>query len=56
MVWCIPEGVGALGMVLNFLVSITVSALTPPPPAEIQELVEEIRIPRGAGEAHEVST
>jgi cation/acetate symporter len=50
-----PEGIGALGMILNFLVSITVSAFTPPPPTEIQELVEDIRVPRGAAEAHEVS-
>ena len=50
-----PEGIGMLGMVLNFAVSITISALTPPPPTEIQELVEDIRVPRGAGEAHELS-
>ena len=40
-----PEGIGTLGMVLNFIVSITVSALTPPPPAEVQALVDEIRVP-----------
>ena len=50
-----PEGIGILGMILNFVVSITVSALTPPPPGEIQELVEYIRVPRGAGEARELS-
>jgi cation/acetate symporter len=50
-----PEGIGMLGMILNFAVSITVSALTPPPPTEIQELVEDIRVPRGAGKAHELS-
>ena len=48
-----PEGIGILGMILNFVVSITVSALTPP--GEIQELVEYIRVPRGAGEARELS-
>jgi cation/acetate symporter len=46
-----PEGIGTLGMLLNFLVSSIVSALTPAPPVSIQELVENIRIPRGAGEA-----
>ncbi len=46
-----PEGIGTLGMVLNFLVSFVVSKMTPPPPAHIQELVEDIRIPRGAGAA-----
>lgn len=40
-----PEGIGTLGMVLNFIVAITVSTFTPPPPEEIQALVEEIRIP-----------
>ena len=50
-----PEGIGMLGMILNFAVSITVSALTSPPPTEIQELVEDIRVPRGAGEARELS-
>ena len=48
-----PEGIGALGMVLNFIVSLTVSQLTPPPPQEVQELVESIRIPSGAGQASE---
>ena len=40
-----PEGIGTVGMVLNFIVSITVSALTPPPPDEVQALVEDIRMP-----------
>jgi cation/acetate symporter len=46
-----PEGFGTVGMVLNFIVSFTVSKFTPPPPAHIQDLVEDIRIPRGAGAA-----
>ena len=50
-----PEGIGTLGMLLNFLVAGTVSLLTPAPPSEIQELVEEIRIPRDAGLPHEIS-
>jgi cation/acetate symporter len=40
-----PEGIGTLGMLLNFFVSIGVSFTTPPPPAEIQELVQKIRLP-----------
>lgn len=40
-----PEGIGTLGMVLNFIVATVVSALTPPPPEEVQVLVEEIRVP-----------
>ena len=40
-----PEGIGTLGMLLNFAVSLVVCRLTPPPPAHIQELVESIRVP-----------
>jgi cation/acetate symporter len=40
-----PEGIGTVGMVLNFVVSIGVAALTPPPPDEVQALVEDIRMP-----------
>jgi len=50
-----PEGIGALGMVLNFVVAWTISRFTPPPPESVRRMVELIRIPRGAGEAHEVS-
>jgi len=46
-----PEGIGALGMLLNFAVAFSVSALTQPPPAPVQAMVESIRIPRGAGGA-----
>jgi cation/acetate symporter len=38
-------------MVLNFIVAWAVSRITPPPPEHIQHLVEDIRVPRGAGEA-----
>ena len=40
-----PEGIGALGALLNFAVAIGVSALTPPPPADVREMVERIRVP-----------
>lgn len=40
-----PEGIGTVGMVLNFIVATVVSIFTPPPPEEVQELVEDIRIP-----------
>ncbi|WP_299704278.1 sodium:solute symporter family protein [uncultured Pontibacter sp.] len=46
-----PEGIGTVGMIVNFVVSFIVSRFTPAPPAHIQELIEDIRIPRGAGEA-----
>lgn len=45
------EGIGTVGAILNFIVAIVVSRLTPPPPPEIQELVESVRVPRGAGGA-----
>ncbi|WP_425153724.1 sodium:solute symporter family protein [Candidatus Palauibacter sp.] len=50
-----PEGIGALGMTVNFAVASIVSRFTPAPPAEVRELVERIRVPRGSGEAHEIS-
>ena len=46
-----PEGFGTIAMVINIIVSIVVSRLTPPPPENVQEIVENIRIPSGAGEA-----
>jgi cation/acetate symporter len=45
-------GFGFVGMILNFIVAYVVSMMTPPPPAEVQEIVENIRVPRGAGAAH----
>jgi cation/acetate symporter len=46
-----PEGFGTIGMLVNFGVAIAISSFTPKPPVHIQELIEDIRIPRGAGEA-----
>ena len=40
-----PEGVGALGMILNFAVALTVSSFTKEPPEEVLDLVDEIRKP-----------
>jgi cation/acetate symporter len=39
------EGFGTVGMLLNFIVTLVVSRLTPPPPAEVQALVEDLRTP-----------
>ena len=50
-----PEGIGTLGMLLNFTVTMVVSRMTDEPPEEVQTLVDSIRVPRGAGEAHEFS-
>jgi cation/acetate symporter len=46
-----PEGFGTVAMIINFIVSLVVSKFTPDPPEEVQELVENIRIPSGAGKA-----
>jgi cation/acetate symporter len=47
-----PEGIGTIGMIINFAVALVVSRLTPPPPEEIADLVERVRLPRAAfGEA-----
>jgi cation/acetate symporter len=46
-----PEGFGTVAMIINFIVSIVISKFTPDPPKEVQEIVANIRIPSGAGEA-----
>ena len=46
-----PEGIGVVGMVLNFVVAAIVAKLTQEPPESIQHFVEDIRVPRGAGAA-----
>jgi cation/acetate symporter len=43
-----PEGIGTLGMVLNFVFAVVVSRFTPAPPAEIRDLVDRVRLPRAA--------
>ncbi len=48
-----PTGIGTIGMILHFIVAFIVSRVTEPPPNHIQEMVEQIRIPRGAGKAQE---
>ena len=41
-----PEGIGTVGMLLNFVVAFVVSSFTSEPPEEIQEMVENIRVPK----------
>ncbi|MDC0176761.1 cation acetate symporter [Polaribacter sp.] len=48
-----PEGFGTVAMITNFVVSIVVSRFTPPPPQEVIEIVENIRIPSGVNEVQE---
>ena len=44
---------GAVGAMINFAVAFTVSKMTAPIPQEISELVESVRVPRGAGAAQD---
>ncbi|WP_373942760.1 hypothetical protein [Polaribacter sejongensis] len=46
-----PEGFGTIAMVVNFVISVVVSRMTAAPPKDVQDMVESIRIPSGAGEA-----
>jgi cation/acetate symporter len=46
-----PEGIGVIGMLLNFAAAIGVASFTKSPPLEIRRLVDSIRVPRGAKDA-----
>ncbi|MGY8914158.1 MAG: sodium:solute symporter family protein [Flavobacteriales bacterium] len=46
-----PEGFGSIAMIVNFIVALVVNLFAPDPPERVQEIVEDIRIPSGAGEA-----
>ncbi|MGO2509447.1 MAG: sodium:solute symporter family protein [Vibrio hibernica] len=48
-----PEGIGTLGMCLNFVVSLVVNKFTAAVPQDVQDMVESIRFPKGAGQAHD---
>jgi len=47
-----PEGIGLVGMIINFVVAATVLKFTQPTPVEIQQMVEGIRNPKGSAGAH----
>lgn len=46
-----PEGIGVIGMLLNFAVAIAVSKMTASPPLEVRKMIDSIRVPRGAADA-----
>jgi len=48
-----PEAFGALGALLNFIVAFVVSNMTAPVPDDIRQMVEDIRVPKGAGGAQD---
>ena len=47
-----PEGIGSVGMLINFTVAIVVARLTIPTPEKVRNMVDEIRIPTGATVTH----
>ncbi|PHZ85202.1 sodium:solute symporter family protein [Paremcibacter congregatus] len=47
-----PEGIGTFGMIVNFVVAYGVSRVTAAPPQDVQDMVESIRIPKGAGASY----
>jgi cation/acetate symporter len=46
-----PNAIGTLGAIVNFVVAFLVAKTTAPAPQHIQDLVESIRVPKGAGAA-----
>ena len=48
-----PEGIGTIGMIVNFVTAFVVAKLTSETPQDVQEMVDSIRFPKGAGEAHD---
>ena len=48
-----PEGFGSIAMLVNVAVSVIVSKITPGVPKAIQDIVEDIRFPRGSGKAQD---
>ena len=48
-----PEGIGTMGMILNFSIALLVHRFTPDAPQEVQALVETIRYPKGAEAANQ---
>jgi len=46
-----PNAFGAIGAVINFAVAFIVKSFTPPVPDDIAQMVEDVRVPRGAGTA-----
>ena len=46
-----PEGIGTVGMILNFIVTLAISRMTPPPPLEVREMVARLRSPESNDES-----
>jgi len=57
--WCFginPQGIGTVGMLLNFAVTLGLMPLFPPPPDDIRAMVESLREPEHAGPAVDIDT
>ena len=50
-----PEGIGTVGMLINFIIAGITSYFYPAPPHAVREMVDRLRIPRGAGKSHELT-
>ena len=47
-----PNAFGAVGAIVNFAVAFAVTKMTGPAPDNIQDMVENFRVPAGAGAAN----
>lgn len=57
--WCFginPQGIGAVGMLLNFAITLGLTPLFPAPSPEVRDMIESIREPEGAGPALDIET
>jgi cation/acetate symporter len=55
--WCFgiaATGIGTVGMVLNFIVTLGLTPLFPPPDAAIQDMIDSVREPEGEGAAVDI--
>ena len=49
-----PQGIGSIGMLLNFAVTLLLARVFPPPSEKAQELIDSIREPEGVGPAVDI--
>jgi cation/acetate symporter len=55
--WCFgigPQGIGSVGMLLNFAVTLALTPFFPPPSPEVQQMIDAIREPEGVGPAVDI--
>ena len=55
--WCFgigPQGIGTIGMLLNFAVTLALTPLFPPPSDEVRRMIDAIREPEGVGPAVDI--